>query len=238
MIAPVGDSWTWPLLISPVQAQTCGITPILEGTTKKDYSIPGFLQAIEIVKRMFDDGVVPQDCLGVTWGNDQAAFVQGDVAIWPMLTAVHTAISKAVAEVPEDKVKADVFKEAVLFVPEPASKWSAGYGAVWAVSSANKKVAQTLDFLTYLASPEVQLRMVEGAYGLSPLPETWSAVKDPILQLSVKHLEEATPEALYLIDFLHPRVLEANGSAMRKMVTGEIAPQEVLDAMTAAIRAV
>jgi hypothetical protein len=61
-----------------------------------------------------------------------------------MLTAGHPSLRKAVEKAEVEKVKLDLFKQAPLFVPEPASKWSAGYGMVWAVPRNNQHKDQTL----------------------------------------------------------------------------------------------
>ncbi|MCC7354114.1 MAG: extracellular solute-binding protein [Anaerolineae bacterium] len=239
MITSGGDSWTWvPFLLSPIQAQTVGIAPLLEANEKKDFNVPGLKETIEMVQRMFKEGMIPQDVLAIAVGDDIATYAQGDVGILPVLSAVHKMIMTAVETVPKDKVDTTVFQEAPLFTPQPKSKWAAGYGAIWTVPKNNKQLKATLDFLTFLASPAVQQRGVDGGFGISPLVATWDAIKDPLLRLNLKHLKEATGEALYWIDFLHPRVLEANGQAMRKMAQGQATPQEVIDAMNAAIRAI
>ncbi len=233
------EPWYWTgNLFNVFEAQTTGITEFNEGTAKKDYHIPSLLEAVKIIQQLFKEGVIPQECLGIASGADWATFATGDAAILPGCTCLHSPIVKTMEGVPVEKMKLDVFKEAPLFVPEPKSKWSAGYGAVWAIPSSNKQLATSLDFLTYLASPGVQRRFVEGNYFISSLPETWDAVKDPLLQLGVQHLKESTSEGLLFEDFMHPRVEEAIAAAMRKVATGEGPPEGVLDAMTDAVRAI
>ncbi len=234
-----GEPWCWTgILWTMLQVQTTGITEFNEGTAKKDYHIPSLKQGLEIIQRLYKEGIIPQDTLGVTFGTDWATFATGDAGIMPECTCVQSPISQTMQGVPAEKVNMDVFKEAPLFVPEPKAKWTAGYGAVWAVPANNKVLAPTLDFLTYLSSPEVQTRFVDGSYFISSYPDTWGGIKDPVLQWGVKHLKENSSEGLLWEDFMHPRVEEAIGSAMRKLATGEGTPDQVLDAMTDAVRAI
>jgi len=229
-------AFTWNLL-SPIQAQTVGITPILEGTEAKDYHIPGLLKAVEKVNRMFKEELLSLDDLGTTATDVITAFAQGEVAIIPFHTGWYPSIRESVRETGE-KVKLDLFKDAVLFVEDPKSPWAAGFAMIWAVPKVNKHLDETLDFLTYVMSPEVQRRIAAAGLGIPPLPETWDAITEPLLKVTIKHLGEATEEALYLVDFLHPRVVEAIDVSMRAMATGEGTPEGVLDAMTEAIRTV
>ncbi|MGQ9554533.1 MAG: ABC transporter substrate-binding protein [Anaerolineae bacterium] len=231
------STWLWTELLSLPQAQLVGITPIIEGADKKDYHIPELEQAVEKCGRMFKEGLIPEDALGITADDVLTTFANGEVGFITFHTGWLPGIQKSVKDAGE-KAKLDLFKDAVIFTEQPKSPWPAGYAMVWAVPKANKYVEQTLDFLTYLMSPEVQRSIAEAGLGIPPVPETWDAITDPLYQATIKHLGEATAESLFFVDFIHPRVNEAIYTSMLAMVKGEGTAAGVLDAMTEAIRAV
>ena len=127
---------------------------------------------------------------------------------------------------------------AVLYTDSPLSPWPAGCGSINAVPKQNQFIEPTFDLMTYVWSSDVQRRVAEAGIGIPPLPEVWDSISDPLYQGTIKHLGEATAESLYLIDFIHPQVIEALYVSMLAMATGEGTSEEVLDAMTEAIQAV
>lgn len=227
----------WSELLAVVQAQTCGITPILAAAESKDYHIPELLTAVEKCDRMFKEGLISQDALGITGQDLVTTFASGEVGLITFHTGWQPRIKESV-EAAGGSVKLDLFKDAVLFVPEPKSPWASGYAMVWAVPQGNQYPEQTLDFLTYLMSPDVQRRIASAGGGIPPLQETWDAITDPLLQTSIKHLGESTAESLFLVDFLHPRVVESVYTSMLAMAQGTGTPEQVLDAMTEAVQTV
>jgi len=228
--------WT-SMLLSPIQAQTCGITPIIEGSKKKDYrNIPGLLQAVEIAGDMFKKGIISQDALGVDADTLLSGFAQGEIAIIDLHTGWYPGLSRSVEDA--NKIRLDLFKKPVMFVDNPKSPWSAGYSIVWAVPKANKHLEETLDFFAFAMSPDVLRKTAKAGFAIPPLPETWDAITNPVMKITIEQLGQATAESLYLIDYLHPQVVEAIYTSMLAMVKGEGTAQEVLDAMTAAIQAV
>ncbi len=236
-ILGAADTWTWVMLYSIFQAQTAGLSALLEATDKKDYHLPTLKEAFDLIGRMFREGMLPQDTLAVDYAGAEASFVGGDAAMYPAITAIYSGLKKAAEGADPERFELSLFKQAPLFTEEPLSPWAAGYGMVWAVAANNRNMQPTLDFLTYYASPDVQKRLVE-INGIPPLPETWDNIKDPLLRVSVQHMKEATAEGLFICDFLHPMVQEAIAAGLRKLGTGEGTSEQILDAMTAAIRAI
>ncbi len=235
----LADTWVWGGLYPPFQAQTCGINAIIQGTYKKDYHIPGLKDAFDFVGRMFKDQMVPKDTLAVAYADSISDFAHGDVGIFPAITAQLPGLQVALQKADPAKVKLSLFKKAPLFTANPLSPWAAGYGMVWAVPTANKNLQATLDFLTYFTAPEQQKRLIPAPVsGIPPLPETWGGITDPLLLLSVQHMKEATPEGLFIIDYLHPTVQEAILTGMRKLATGDGTSDQILDAMTTAVQAI
>jgi len=227
----------WSELLAVVQAQTCGITPIMAAAQAKDYHIPELLTAVEKCDRMFKEGLISPDAFGITGQDLVTTFANGEVGFITFHTGWQPRITTSI-EAAGDAFKLDLFKDAVLFTPEPKSPWASGYAMVWAVPQGNRHLEPTLDFLTYMMSPDVQRRIAEAGGGIPPLEETWDAITDPLYQTSVKHLGESTSESLFLVDFLHPRVVESVYTSMLAMAQGTGTPEQVLDAMTEAIQTV
>lgn len=235
---PGGQSWAWTCFLSTVQAQTCGITLIEQGTMAKDYHIPELQEAIEITERMFSDKVVSPDSLGLTADDMKALFAQAEIGFTNIFHTGWLPGLQAAVQEAGDKTQLAYFDSAVLYTDNPLSPWPAGYGMVNAVPKQNQQVGATFDLMTYIWSPEVQRRIAEAGVGVPPLPEVWDSVTDPLYQGTIKHLGEATAESLYLIDFIHPQVIEALYVSMLDMAKGEGTAVGVLDAMTDAIKAV
>jgi ABC-type glycerol-3-phosphate transport system substrate-binding protein len=237
VIFGLADSWIWGGLYPAFQTQTTGISAMIQGTYNKDYHVPGLKDAFDLVGRMFKEGMLPKQSLTVGYSDSMASFAQGDAGIFPAITAQYPGLKVALAKADPAKVKLSLFQKPPLFTAKPFSPWTSGYGMVWAVPTANKNLQATLDFLTYFTAPDQQKQLI-AVSGIPPLQETWGGITDPLIKLSVQHMGETTPEGLFVIDYLHPQVMEAINAGMRNMATSNGTSDQILDAMTKAIKAI
>jgi len=227
------STWLWPELLALIQAQTCGITLIEQGTAAKDYHIPELKQAVELFAEMWAN-IVPDDSLGIEAGDSITTFANGEVGIISYHTAWLAYIKATVSEA--GKVILGSFADPVLFVDNPKSPWPGGFGTCFVVPKANKHLTETFAAMSYIWSPDVQRRIASAGIGIPPLPEVWDAITDPLYKTAIKHIGESTPEALFWVDFMHPRVNESLYTSLLALVKGEGTADGVLDAMTEAIQ--
>jgi raffinose/stachyose/melibiose transport system substrate-binding protein len=229
------STWLWPELMSLIQAQTTGITLIEQGTAKKDYHIPELGQAVDLFAEMWKN-IVPDAALGIEANDSITTFANGEVGIISYHTAWLAGIKAAVSQA--GKVILGSFADPVLFVDQPKSPWPAGYGSCFVVPKQNKYLTETFALMSSIWSVDSQRSLAGAGLGIPPLPETWDAITDPLYQNAIKHIGQSTPEALFWVDFMHPRVNEALYTSLLALVKGEGTSDQVLDAMTEAIQAV
>lgn len=229
------STWLWPEFLSLIQAQTTGIALIEKGTEAKDYHIPELKEAIELFGEMWK-AIVPDASLGIEANDSITTFANGEVGIISYHTAWLAGIKASVSQA--SKVILGSFEKPLLFVDEPKSPWPSGYGSCFVVPKQNKHLDETFALMTHVWSPETQRSLAAAGIGIPPLPEAWDAITDPLYKNAIGHIGESTPEGLFWVDFLHPRVNEAVYTSLLALVNGEGNADGVLDAMTAAIQAV
>lgn len=227
------STWLWPELMSLIQAQTTGITLINQGTEAKDYNIPELKEAVELFGEMWTN-IVPDASLGIEANDAITTFANGEVGIISYHTAWLAGIKANVSQA--GKVILGNFSDPVLFVDEPKSPWPAGYGTCFVVPKQNQHLTETFALMSHIWSPETQGAIAGAGLGIPALPETWEKITDPLYQTAIKHIGESTPEALFWVDFVHPRVIEALYTGLLGLVQGSGTSDDVLAAMTEAIQ--
>jgi multiple sugar transport system substrate-binding protein/raffinose/stachyose/melibiose transport system substrate-binding protein len=226
------SNWLWPEFMALYQAQTTGITPIMQANEAKDFNIPSLLEAVEIFNAVWQE-IVPEESLGINSDDLIATFAQGEVGIMTFHSAWLPGINASIAEA-GDVAKIATFADPILFVDEPASPWPGGYGSCFVVPKQNQHLPETYDLMSYVWSLEVQERIAAADLGIPAFEDVWGAVQNPLFQGAIRHIGQSTAESLFWVDFMHPRVNEAVYTGCLAMVQGEGDAQGVLDAMTEA----
>lgn len=226
------EAWTdiaW--LVMPIQVQTVGLTPIIRARDEtRNYDF--LLKTMEIVERLIKEDAIPQEVTGIDWPGSISMFANGKGAIFPAHTSAGVGVVASIKKV--GKIEVDIFKDAILFVDDPVAKIAMGGGSIWAVPESNRYKKETLTFLEYLMSPEIQRRIVISGSGIVPFPEANEFLADPILKISAKHIAEGNPEAFYAYDYIPSPVLDAAGSAIMEMINGRKTPEGVINDMNVA----
>ena len=91
---------------------------------------------------------------------------------------------------------------------------------------------ETIDFVKFLTSKEHQKAMAEVGIAMLPVVKgAESAVKEPVMQVVLKHFSEAEYLQLYLDQFLPPAVGLAVNDDVQELFTATKTPEQVADAI-------
>lgn len=222
-------------LLGMITAQTTGIGPVIQARDEtKDYMIPGLIKAVEIYKELIDNGCIDPMVTGVSHPSQVSMFATGQAAIYPMHTGLFDGMKKTIDEA-DTKVKLGIFDTAVNFVDDPITPYSAGGGMVWSISKDTKNLDETVKFLEFFTSTEVQRRLTHQFVTLDPIAN--QEIEDPILKKALLQLEAATSDSVMFIDYIPSKVMEALNAGLLDLTSGKsISPEDIMKAATKAAK--
>lgn len=219
------DYWTNVAVLGMFSAQTMGLDPVNDAYDSKNWQIAGLLQALEIMARLRDEGLVDPIITGVDYNASEAMFVNGQVGIFPMGS---WAISSIEASKP-DGFRYSVFKKPVMLVDDPYALWSASGGQIHAVTAASKHKEEALDFLQFVFSPESQRVISEMGNMVGPMIEVNKMFEEGVTALTLAHLGETNEHSGMLIDYLPISVMDSLGISIQSMLNRQLTPAQVME---------
>jgi raffinose/stachyose/melibiose transport system substrate-binding protein len=206
-----------------ITAQTAG----LDAVYKKDFQNKNLLRATQIYDKLVKEGAVNPACTGIDWPSAIALFGAGKVGILPMHTGVTTQLEVAAG----NNFKMGVLVPGVKFVDSPKTLYSAGGGMIWAISTTNKHIKETVLFLEYLMSPKVQAAIAASGE-ITPDPKANLKLTDPIKLTALKMFGKATADSFMFIDQISSNTADTLNNGLLEMINGKKTPEDVMKAIS------
>lgn len=251
---------TWPDLLAAVKKlKDAGITPIAVGEKDKwpghfwwsylavrnagqagfakaqertgAFSDAPFITAGEQLKQLLDLDPFQKGHLEQTYGDEQVVMAKEEAAMELMGQWAFGA-NKNVAEKNLDNYVAHTGWFPFPSVEGGAGKPNDAFGGGDGFAIGKNAPPETIDFVKFLTNKENQTNMA--AEGLAVLPVVKgaeSAVKEPVMQVVLKHFGEAEYLQLYLDQFLPPAVGLAVNDNVQELFAGTKTPEQVADAI-------
>jgi raffinose/stachyose/melibiose transport system substrate-binding protein len=241
----------WPMqscLFSTISGRLLGdkfIDDVLAGKAK--FTDKAFVEALAVVKRLYDDGIISRDTLQLGYGEapglfagGQAAFlVDGDWRQGNFLT------DKASGKALIDPAKQASDFELAAFPALPGEKnrgsvsaiVGVGYGISASIPAGSAKEKAAIRLIKYLYSPEVlKIRLEIGAF----IPSRKGIKSDKLEPLTAKMMDfyAAVPKTTYVLDGVLPtEVNNPLNEGLQAIGLGEKSPAEVARGMQAGVDA-
>jgi len=254
IMMPNMDDWVMQsCLFSAVAGRFMGENweqKILSGAT--DFTDPAFVAALEFIKQLYDDGVIPQSSLALDYGeapglfaqNTAAYYIDGDWRVGAFITDTTTG-EALIDPARQDKFIVTVFPEIDLpGVAIPARTNSVVLGTGWGINanledgSAKLEAAWTL--VKWLTGVEVQTFMLRtgGLANPSRTDINFSAMSLEPLQVALAGLGSEFDVMTVVFDgaFEGPVYVPLN-EGLQAMGLGIQTPQEVAELTQAAFEA-
>lgn len=224
------EEWSNIAVLGMITAQTMGIEPIKEASETKNWNIPGLKDALEIIVKLRDKGLINPLMTGIdASGGSASMFINGQAAIYPMGSWETTTFE----DTDSDNFKYNVFKEPVLFVDDPIALWSATGGQIHAIPKTSEHKEAALEFISFLFSEEMQNIYSEEGNMISSLPSVNKRFEtSEAMRRILSHLNDTNDNSGMLIDYLPVPVMDSLGLNIKRLINGEITPEQVLQNVT------
>ncbi len=225
------DEWTNIAVLGMITAQTTGLEPIKEAYETTDWNINGLKKALRIIVRLRDEGLINPLMTGVDYSGSTSMFMNGQAAIYPMGSWEMSTFENS----NNDNFNYNVFKNPVMFVDDPISLWSATGGQIHAIPKSSQYKEEALKFLEFLFSEEMQNIYSEEGKMVSSLPSVNVMFEtNPVMKRILLHLKETNDNSGMLIDYLPVPVMDSLGLNIKRLINGEVTPEQVMENVTEA----
>lgn len=190
-----------------------------------------FVKAGEQLKQLIDLEPFQKGYLEQTYGDQQVVMAKEEAAMELMGQWAFGANS-GVAEKNLDNYVAHTGWFPFPMVQGGAGKANDAFGGGDGFAIGKNAPPETIDFVKFLTSKEHQKAMAEVGIAMLPVVKgAESAVKEPVMQVVLKHFSEAEYLQLYLDQFLPPAVGLAVNDDVQELFTATKTPEQVADAI-------
>ena len=226
------DKWTghfWWSYLAVRNAGQAGFAKAQDRTGT--FADAPFIKAGEQLKQLIDMDPFQKGYLEQTYGDQQVVIAKEQAAMELMGQWAFGADS-AVAEKNLDNYVAHISWFPFPMVDGGAGQATDAFGGGDGFAIGKNAPPETIDFVKFLTSKEHQTMMAGAGSAVLPVVKgAESAVKEPVMQVVLKHFSEAEYLQLYLDQFLPPAVGLAVNDEVQELFAGTKTPAEVADAI-------
>lgn len=190
-----------------------------------------FITAGEQLKQLIDLDPFQKGYLEQTYGDEQVVMAKEEAAMELMGQWAFGADSN-VAEKNLENYVAHTGWFPFPMVEGGAGKAADAFGGGDGFAIGKNAPPETIDFVKFLTSKDNQNNMASSGLAVLPVVKgVESSVKEPVMQVVLKHFGEAEYLQLYLDQFLPPAVGLAVNDEVQELFAGTKTPAEVADAI-------
>lgn len=215
-------------LLACIQVQFTGVQYLIDvnaGNAK--LTDEPMQEAMEIVQRLIDEGVVDKSSLTYKEDDAMAEFINGNAAMFKMHTSYNTQLMQAEAEDPNFHY---AIMKGIQWTDNPVTEYSCTYGGCWMVPAASEVKEEAKDFLFYIFGPEVSKTSASEGGRITNMIAANSELADDAIKVVVdEQLPTLSTDSFYLVDMLSGTGLSALAAGMQGMVEGTMDASEALE---------
>ena len=206
-------------LLAKIQAQFTGLQYLLD-VNNGDAQLTDdcMVQAMAVLQRLIDEGVIDKECLSYTEDDCVAALASGKAAMFSMHSQYDSQLRLAQESNPDFHYS---ILKGVKFADEPVSMYSCTFGGCWVIPDASPVKEEAKELLFYLFGQETsKTNASEGGRVTGILAANDGLGSEALKVVAEYVLPELSPDSYYLIDMLPGSVGVALRSGMQEMLQG------------------
>ncbi|HEY8534268.1 MAG TPA: extracellular solute-binding protein [Micromonospora sp.] len=231
------DKWPGHFYWSYLAMRVAGGEALEAAMSEKNFETPDLLEATKKLKDLVDLQPFQKGFLAATYdGPDgQAALVGNGQAAMELNGQFAPSNQAAFSKSKEglgDKLGFFPFPEVEGGKGKITDVFGGGNGFVVGKDAP----PETVEFLKFLLSPDVQRKAAEAGAILPTNKEASDGVKDPNQQIVAKTVAEATTFQLYLDQAWEPKVGQQVNDSVAELMAGKASPEQVLKSITDAAK--
>jgi ABC-type glycerol-3-phosphate transport system substrate-binding protein len=222
----VGGAGNFLDLFAKIQCQFTGLQYLIDvNLGKAKLTDSSMLRAMEIVDRLFKEGVVDRSCMTYDEMDCMRELARGNAAMYAMHTANDILLLNLQKEYPDFHYG---IMRGVKFTDNPVTEYSCTYGGCWMVPKMSKVKPQAKEFLFYIFGEEVSKAAAAGGR-ITNMVRSNGNIASPAIQTVVQYqLPKLNYETFYLIDMIPGSVQMSLNSGLQEMLGGTGTPLRTL----------
>lgn len=221
------------------------IANVKEGKAK--FTDPGFIEALNFVKTMYDDGVISTNTIQVSYGEGPALFASGKAAFfidgdWHLNAFLTDPASNTALISPEAQKTDFAF---INFPAIPGEKnpgvtstiLGCGYGISSSIPAGSKKEAAAVKLLKYLYSVDVQKQELQMGRYITSRNDVTSDTLEPFTPMMMEYHNSINNTCDVLDGVLNSSICTVLNNGLQEIGLGMQTPKQVADDLQKAMDA-